>query len=265
MRHSRATRAFTTIEVLLASSIFILVSGVIFFALGQSTQIFAQVDGNFDALTQLRRASSWVPKDLQRTDPATFDTKRVTTGGGGHGNAIWMLTAVDEFGEFQRDDDGVPIYQRNILYYLVRPNNHATISDGVNCDINDGAYPNGDPFCPHKILIRKVIDIETDPMISEPLLTYVGVDTYLTLPDGYDLPGMVAAVGAPGVVDGSIRVVGSNLLSFDIDQSAPPFLRLLFRAVRINESRKEIPGFGSVDLTREPQTLEISTSVLPRG
>ena len=72
---------------------FVLVTGVIFFALRQSTQVFNQVDGNFDALAQLRRASSWVPADVEKIKPGNFATKRVTTGGGGHGNAIWMLSA----------------------------------------------------------------------------------------------------------------------------------------------------------------------------
>ena len=261
----KSQRAFTTIEVLLASSLFVLITGVIFFALKQGTQVFNQVDGNFNALTQLRRASSWVPEDLRRANPATFDTKRVTTGGGGHGNAIWMLSSEDDNGVHIRDTDGLPIYQKNVLYYLVRPDNHGSISDGVNCDVNDGAHPEGDPFCPHKVLIRKVIRKEPTATDPETLLSQAEVDAYLTLPDGYDLSGMTGEYGTPGVKNGEIRVVGNGLLSFEVDQSNAPFVRLVFRAVRINESRKEIPNFGSVVLDTLPQTLEIQNSVLPRG
>lgn len=258
-------KGFTTMEVLLASSIFMLMTGVIFFALRQSTQVFNQVDGNFDALTQLRRASSWLSKDLRRASPTTYESKRVSTGGGGHGNAIWMLSSEGDDGVHVRDADGVPIYQKNVLYYLVRPDNHDRVSHGVVCTIDDTAHPDGDPFCAHKILIRKEIRREPDPSEPETLLSQAEIDSYLTLPDGFDLSGMTSEYGTPGVKDGAIRVVGNALLSLEIDQNNLPFVRLIFRAVRINESRKEIPGFGSVVLDTLPQTLEVQYSVLPSG
>jgi hypothetical protein len=262
----KSSGAFTILEVLLASSFFLIVSGVIVFALRQSTQVFNRVSGNFDALSQLRRVSSGPPKDLQRSKLGAFATKRVTTGSGGHGNALWMLSAVDPAdGLYKRDVEGLPIYQRNILYYLVRPNNHAAISNGFTCAIDDASHPNGDPFCPHKIMIRKVIRKEANAADPETLLTAAEVDAYLTAPNGYDLSNMNSEVATPGVDANSIRIAGTRLLSFEIDNTAAPFLRLNFRAVRLREAEKTLPGLGAVDLDEEPLTVEISTSVLPQG
>ena len=217
--------------------------------------------------TSLANLSSWETVREGDVDERTITALHQTTDGkifvGTRG--LGMLSSEDDAGVHIRDTDGLPIYQKNVLYYLVRPNNHNTISDGITCTINDGAYPNGDPFCPHKILIRKVIRKEANAADPETLLTQAEVDAYLTLPDGYDLSGMTGEYGTPGVKNGEIRVVGNSLLSFEVDQSNDPFVRLVFRAVRINEARKEIPGFGSVVLDTLPQTLEIQNSVLPRG
>ena len=233
-------RAFTTIEVLLASSLFVLITGVIFFALKQGTQVFNQVDGNFDALSQLRRASSWVPEDLRRANSATFDTKRVTTGGGGHGHAIWMLSSEDDNGVHIRDADGLPIYQKNVLYYLVRPNNHGSISDGVNCDVNDGAHPEGDPFCPHKVLIRTVIRKELN---NETLRLDTGC--LVAFSDGIDydigLAGGLKSMlfGGEGILLTTLKGTGSVWIQ------SLPFSRLAERVYTATvQAREEVRAGG---------------------
>lgn len=236
-----------------------------FIALRRSTQGFNTVQGNYDALAQLRRVHSWVPQDLEGATPGGFATTRVTTGSGGHGSAVWMLSAIDPAtGLYVRDVDGTSIYQRNILYYCIRPDNHARVSGGISCSIDDTTYPQGDPFCPHKMVIRKVIRKEANLTDPETLLTAGEVVPFLTAPNGYDLSGMSGEVGTPGVDPNTIRQVGLGLLSFEVRTGTPPFVELITRAVRLREAGSKV-GVGSLPMDTGPFTVEIRRSVLPRN
>ena len=175
-----------------------------------------------------------------------------------------MLSAVDPVsGQYIRDVDGKPVHQRNILYYLVRPNNHNAISRGYACTIDDATHTLADPYCPHKILIRKVIRKEAAG-VPEELLTTTEVDAYLTLPNGYDVSGMVGEEGFPGVEPGTIKNVGFGLLSFRVDALNPPFFNLTFRAIRLAEAERKI-SVGSTPLNTGRFTVEIRRSIFPRN
>ncbi len=240
--------------------VFVLISSIMFIAMKQSTAGLNTVQGNYDALAQLRRASSWVPKDVEAANFGELATMRVPGGG----SAIWMLSAIDPAtGLYVRNPDGTALYQRNILYYLIRPNNHGLVSGGINCTTDDATYPFGDPFCPHKILIRKVIRKEANLANPETLLTTGEVTPYLSAPNGYDLGVMAGEVGSPGVDPNSIRQVGLGLLSFQVT-TADPFIRITMRAVRLREAQSKV-GIGTQPFDSGPFTVEINHSVYPRN
>jgi hypothetical protein len=135
------------------------------------------------------------------------------------GDAVWFLSPVDPAnGQVLRTESGRPHWQRNILYYCTVPALHQELY-GFEC--TGGTDAQGyEVYCPHKVLVRKVIDnppatgsAETDPM--EKLLTPAEVARYLTRPQRFDLPS-----GEPGVEEATI--VANSLVSFRVALSPSP-------------------------------------------
>ena len=178
----------------------------------------------------------------------------VTQVGAGSGDVIWFLSAEDPNGDpklgqkFVFDNSGDPIWQRNIIYYLIRPGNHDDVSNGNICDVSAG--PDGDSDCPHKFLIRKVID-GPDGTDGEILLSAADVTTYLTAPAGYNFSPMT---GEANLED--VRLVTDDMLWFNVVNFTPgdPLLEIEMAAVRVQEAHKSIPvGKASMLGTRFTQ------------
>lgn len=111
-------------------------------------------DADEEAALRLRDAVNRLERDFSLTgaDEFAHGSAGTSLAGVKDGDALWFLSPVDPVTEtFVQDDDGRPVWQRNILYYLSVPANH------TSCAGLEG--PNGyEEGCPHKVLVRKVID-----------------------------------------------------------------------------------------------------------
>lgn len=175
---------------------------------------------------------------------------------------MWFLSAVSDTGKMAHKAlDGSPFYQRNVIYYLVVPAGHTSCS-GLN-------GPNGlDDACPHKLLIRKVVDVPpatspTDnPDLTEESLIR-DVTPYLTRPNGRDLSAMQSEPNLERA-----EVVASNLLWFEVTLNPDPEIanevQLDLRAVSLDDARREVQ-FGSVSLAVSRFTQQQLITVVPKN
>jgi hypothetical protein len=150
--------------------------------------------------------------------------------------------------------DGSRMWQRNILYYLVVPERDPCTG---------GAASNGfDDHCPHKLLIRKVIDnapptVPTDETTEEALLS--DVTPYLTQPSGLDTSGMSVE---PGV--GEVRIVALNLLGMELRRPQEAETQVDLRALSLLDAMRNL-RVGSISLTESSFTQQEGFSVFPRN
>ena len=229
---------------MLGTGIFTLVMIVLVSLFNQSLAVWRTSSGSDTAMREMRKVRATLERDLVLSRPGLVGRAQVadhTGGGGKDGEALWFLSPVDPTtGQIARKTDGSPMWMRNILYYLVVPANHdATF--GMHC--NGGVGPGGyDDRCPHKLLVRKVIDaggatIAADEATEETLLA--DPTPYLTQPAGYDVSGLTEA----GVED--VRIVANSLLMFSSATAPPPAaagpeVAVDLRAMSVAEARREI-------------------------
>lgn len=197
----------TLVEAAVAAGLFSMLALVLFMVMGSGVNTYYGISGSRDVGTALRKAEVSLLADLENAPRGGLDHKWI---GAGHGDALWFRSAADKVtGEFRRQATGAPDWQTNIVYYLIRPNNHAAVAGGYNCGVDPA--PNGDGFCPHKMLIRKVVDQAT-------LLTPAQVDSFLTAPSAYDVSAMTDA-GNPLLLE--TRIIAANLLWFRVFETVP--------------------------------------------
>ncbi|MBI3927615.1 MAG: hypothetical protein HY319_18895 [Armatimonadetes bacterium] len=254
------TSLLELLVALFVGSLLLLVMAVLFV---RTQGLYRSISGSDSALRQLRKARTALEKDLILSRPGDVRRAQVpdSLGGGGQdGEALWFLSPVDPAtGEMMRKQDGRAFWQRNILYYLVVPADHDS-TFGMIC--TGGRGPNNcDDRCPHKVLIRKVIDsgpptVPTDEATEETLIT--DITAYLTRPSGYSL----AAMAEPGLTEATI--VAAQLLTFEsLSAPAPnniaPEVFVDLRAVSIEGARRELRvGSDSLYTGRFTQTAPFS-------
>lgn len=259
-------RGVTLLEMMIALSLFSVIGLLLAFAFKQAGQIYGSVSGSTDTRTVLAKAQAALARDLERT---SFSSVNVATGptslGPFDGDVVWFLSAIDPVTDmYLRKSDGTPFWQRNILYYSVVPNNHAGLF-GFNC--SGGADVAGyEVQCPHKILIRKVIDsgavtIPTDESTEEEALLPAQVAGYLSRPNGYDTSGF----SEPGLEQ--VSLPAANLLSFRArlapNPEWPREVLLNLDAVAIKTAQREL-RIGSVALDETRFTSRLSLSHFPK-
>lgn len=111
-------------------------------------------DADEEAALRLRDAVNRLERDFSLTgvDKFAHGTAGTSLASAKDGDALWFLSPIDPVTEtFVQDDDGRPVWQRNILYYLSVPADHTSCEGMVGPD----GYEQG---CSHKVLLRKVID-----------------------------------------------------------------------------------------------------------
>ncbi len=240
MKLRRRKAGFTLLEALVTVTIMAVLLGILTLLFLRTGDVFRTTSSKDSAVRDLRKARVALERDLALTSPAQVRRTTVppSLGGGNDGEALWFLSPVDPAtGVIVRKQDGHPFWQRNILYYLVVPNNHdATF--GQSCA--GGVGPNGfDDRCPHKVLIRKVIDSgpptsPPDETTEEVLLPAVA--GYLDRPNGFDVSGL----GGAGLQQSKIV---AQLLHFSsalapLPQNAANQLVVDVRGVSIGEARR---------------------------
>jgi type II secretory pathway pseudopilin PulG len=260
----RLIRGLTLTEVIVSMTLFSVVGLLLAVSFTSATAIWRTTSASTSSQMALSKARDDLTRDVQRT---SFSTVRISNGpsslGAVDGDAIWFLSAIDPVsGQMMRKVDGTPFWQRNILYYSVVPNNHATLL-GFSC--SGGADADGyEVQCPHKVLIRKVIDSgpatdPTDESTEETILTSADVSgTYLTRPNGYNTSNMLSESG----VD-ETSLPSTNLLTFRAQLAPDPQwqreVRLELGAVSIGSAQTEVAiGSSPLDGTRFYSDLILS-------
>jgi hypothetical protein len=247
-------------------SLFTLIGVTLSLAFVKSAEVWRNVSNSSDSALNLRKARTLLTPDLQRTSFANIRTLTGPTSLGPiDGDAICFLSAVDPAtGLAVRKSDGTLFWQRNILYYLVVPDNHSA-TFGVDC--TGSADANGyEENCPHKILIRKIIDAGTptdpaDEATEEVLLTTSQISTYLTRPTGFNTSNMN---GEPGLAD--IRLAANFLLTFRADLAPDTQwqreVRILCSAVKIRTAEREL-SIGNTPLSQTKFVRVLRLSLFP--
>ena len=251
-------RGITLVELVVGFSVFTLLMVVLAAALTRSQEVWRRANASNSSQVELRKAFWALDRDLKET---TFETVRATTGPvsltGFDGDAVWFLSAQDPTtGEFLRTDDGHPLWQRNILYYAVVPDQHRQLH-GFDCA--GGADGDGyETFCPHKVLLRKVID--NPPGAAGPVVgssdqeLLLDVSPYLTRPQGY-----APSTGEPGLE--SVTIAAKNLIEFRASLEPNPGwngeVSITLSAARIEEASRLI-RVGSEPLDSFAQTFSFS-------
>lgn len=246
-------RGLTLIELAVAVGLFSLLMLVVAALFARTADVWRSINSADTAHRELRKARAALGRDLALANPARLSRAPVPSslGGGPDGEALWFLSPVDPAsGQLvHKQDSSQPFWQRNILYYLVVPDDHdATF--GMSCIGAPG--PNGyEAACPHKVLIRKEIDsgvatIPSDEATEEVLVSDIA--PYLTRPAGYDLSGM----SEPGLQEA--RIVAVNLLTFESAATGVAGeVTVDLRAVAIEEARREI-SLGTLVVYAGPYT-----------
>jgi type II secretory pathway pseudopilin PulG len=237
MKRSRTYRGFSVGELMVSIGVFSLLSVVLFGTMRFGISSWRAIDSRHEATNALYKAQISLKRDLQAADTDFMDVAQV---GGGSGDAIWFLSATDPDADpkvdrkFVFDDAGDPVWQRNIIYYLVRPGSHNDVSNGTTC--NTGGNPDGDSTCPHKFLIRKVVN-GPDGAEGEILIPASDIGAYLTVPSGYSFSAMT---GEANLED--VRLITDDMLWFNVVNFTPgdPLLEIEMAAVRVQEAHKNI-------------------------
>ena len=184
-------RGFTLLELSLASSLLAVVLLVSTVLLHYGMRSWRNLDRTQDASFQLATASRSLRDELRQT---SFNECKTQPQSDGLGDLVCFLSALDEpSGETLFQPDGSPFWQRNVLFYLSQPPNHAC---GAAAD------------CPHKRLLRLALDsgkptsADSDPDVSE--------EELLSNP-------LASRAGTP-------RTVANNLLSLRVQLAPQPLL-----------------------------------------
>lgn len=267
MRLGTARRAFTLLEVIVSISVFSIALVVLGVALSSSKAALVETTGSSDAAQSLRKLYLSLEQGIHQTSFETSDstTSLTAPGGGLSGDAIWFLSAADPAtGAVDRAEDGTPRWLRNVLYYPAVPTNHTALY-GTSCagGVDVDGY---DVFCPHKVLIRKVIDYGSATTYQgsgpeEGLIPAADINQYLTAPTGFSV-GVDTSKG-----EEESRVLVPRLLTFRAWR-APAALAeeigFLARCTSIQELGKAT-RVGSVSLETAPQTESMEFSIFPQN
>lgn len=244
MRKSRSV-GFSLPELMLVCAIFAGFLLLTHYLLSHGLGVWQRTASSQDSGLQLARAERALREDLRASG--------VTSIGIAHsGKVLWMLSAVDPTtGEVRYQEDGTPLWQRNILYYLVKPPDHDRLYRQVCLD---------QPYrCPHQQLVRAVIDGPNAAPPSE------GAE--LLLSQGDIAPPENFLDETPPPIKGleSFDVVASGLVSFEVSRGENELAQEIeFRLRAFSaEGAGKVSAPGREDLRDSPFTHEILGSVFP--
>ena len=243
MRKSRRIPGYTVIELAIALGMFALILLFTTAILVTTKSAWVSSDSEETAATAIRRALTPLEDDFSMASAVHLGQTTVppSLGAGMDGDAIWFLSPIDPAtGQFVQNDAGQPVWQRNILYYLAVPLNHSGCTGLRGPD----GYDDG---CPHKVLVRKVINNPGSDG-GQNLLTDVA--SYLTRPRAEN----DATATGPGLE--SSTVVGNRLLWFRVlpDPAGGDGVRVVdARAVAL-EAAQGVGRVASTGYAQSPYT-----------
>lgn len=260
MKRNRTRQAYSVLELVISSVVMSLLMIVLGQAMMQAQNSFRNVTGTSESADELRRVSRNLRLELMQTSASQIATGNSCSSlGCPDGQALWFLSNLDAAGKPRYLSDGSPFWLKNVLYYVVVPDDHQRLF-GQTC--GGGAGPGGyDDRCPHKVLVRKEIDFAgptnlADDTSVEALMTLASLNPYLLRPMGYQ----VSSAGQPGLL--SAQVAGRNLLSFTLSATMPNTLTIETRSVSIARARTKV-ALGATSLFTSPFTYQFSLTVVP--
>lgn len=231
----------------------------LFYALTSGTDAWKRIDAQYDTQRSLRTAETALLADLKETNATQLRFKRITSPAG-NGDVLWFLSAKDptvsgpNVQKFVRDPAAMPVWQRTIIYYLIRPSNHDAMA-GFSCGVDGNAA--GDAFCPHKFLVRKVVNGAANP---ETLMSAGAVDAYVTPPAGFDTSSFASEAGLEDA-----KIVSDRLMGFRVTRPAGSrMVTIDLSGVRLREARNKIQ-LGTSDLSNSQFTVYHQLKVLPQN
>ncbi|MFN8608743.1 MAG: hypothetical protein U0931_14495 [Vulcanimicrobiota bacterium] len=254
----KSNRAFSLPEVVLACSLMSLLMLVLAQTLGFGQMVFRTTSGNTDTTALLRKVSQVLERDSLQT---SFKASDVANTPGNEGGAFWCLSNLDSSGQPHYKADGSPFWSRNIIFYLVVPNNHQSLF-GRTCPLSL-VGPNGHlQDCPHKVMVRMEVDSGTatnyaNETTEEGLLTPAAASSYFKKPNGYDVSGLYSV--APGIKE--VSVIGQLLLDFEVIKSAGAF-NVDLRAVSLKRAERVVNTSGP--MYNSPFTMSFTQSIYPQ-
>lgn len=259
----------TLTEVIVTTGIFSVLILALFAVMRFGIRSWKNIESKNAVQTQLRKVELFLLEDLKR---ASYDQicvpgmpgswapgkGKVLIGKEVSGPAVWFLTALDTDATtseevFARDDEGRPVWKRNILYYATRPTDEWHQNKyGFLC-----ASPGGrkDTWCPHKWLIRKEIDVST--LLSESTVE----STYLTAPGGHDLMDPSLMGSEPQLT--KVQTLADSIVDFEVTLRSPE-VELSLRAFRLLEA-KGLMQLGSSPLENDSFTVHYRARVIPNN
>lgn len=263
---TRATNAFTLVELILSAALFSMLMLVFGAILTVGLRAWRNMEARHLAERDLRQASYRLLKDLKSS---RADRVRTSTLANMDGQVLWFSTCLRRNGEPCRDPDGEPIWQGTIAYYLIRPDPtwHSQLY-GSSC--SSWAGPGTDAFCPHKLLIRR--RIETMPHTAMPATSAeseplpANVDPF-TGPTTRPIDWFLSNLPNPGGQAVETDVVARTLLEFSATPSVgnPDLLAIRLGAVRRLEAQKVL-SVGSYDFSQPGNrsfVIPYTTGVFP--
>ena len=253
-------RGFSLPELLIVASIFSVFLMATYIFLDSGLAVWERTASSQDVSFQLQKAKSDLGRELSQAKFSKSALAESYSPGleSSQGDVLWFLSAYDSKSQRAvRRPNGSAFWQRNILYYLKVPNQHDKFFDTA-CS---GHYKT----CPHKVLVRKVIDSGpvTSPsssLVNEEALLFAGsIAGFLTAPDGFSFPSQGPSVE-------SAEIVATGLLSFRLTASPKEGTQKEY-AIKLAGFDVEKAGrklhFNKEDIFQSPYTHFIDFSVFP--
>jgi prepilin-type N-terminal cleavage/methylation domain-containing protein len=255
-------KGFSLVEIMIGMT---LLSLLTVFSVGFMTQgqrLWRRVEASSSAGQSLTKANASLSQDLINVGRQGVATTANGTGPMKLGDALWFLSAYDPTSQtFVRNSGGRSFWQKTILYYLTVPLDHDQ-RYGVACQ-------SWDQVCPHKILLRKVIDTgapttPTSPEANEETLPNASVISgYLTRPATLDLDILRAE---SGIV--SVDYVAGHLLDMSValttESTSITEVQCILRAALIDDAKTHM-RIGQEAFSKGTFTLSRSIDVVPRN
>ena len=255
----KSSRGFTVAEMLVALTMFGLLSTMSLTILTQAAQVWRRTSSRNNVARSLTKTWANLRKDLSNSkmSASTLAISQVpaSLSTGFDGDAVCFLSPVDPLsGDLANNTDGTPFMMRNVLYYLVVPQNHDALF-GVHC--TGGADTDGyEVQCPHKLLVRRMVDQNGAANPSNPATQNIMLSNWNTL---LTRPTSLASI------DDDNKIVASNLLTLRITpQPSNGLLIIDVRAVSIEEATRTT-AVGQVSLAAGPFTVQQVSAIVPRN
>lgn len=264
------------VELLVVMTMFTIIGYVSFITLNMGVNSWKNVMGTEEASLELAKAFNDLDTDIRLTSFDELGTRRVPGAGPNRlpsntrdGGVVWFLSPIDPVtGSMVRDDEDQPYWQRNIVYYLAHPGEHQATFGNV-CQGGPGPFDSLDDRCPHKVLIRKVVDDRnpTSSDLSSQIEQKMSSDRvrnrYLTRPLGYDVSAMTTEVKLE-----EVKVVARNILSFHVekapDPNFPEEVVITIQSLALKDAGKSI-NVGTDPLSGSQYTSTRKFSVFPQN